>query len=182
MDLDAEAPKQLIPERLRKLAASPQELDDILDLSCGSFLWLARYPMTLLNYVEDPVDSQHEASDELTKMGKEFPGTRGKPLFPGDEVADLNSIAGRKDLLARIGQVRRFNSFLDRRWSISTDSGTYKANLLLLTIPRGVFFGHSPSLAGRTCYVVGNSTGLISSWLRERNGTLVLLGLTLWSQ
>ena len=163
-----------IPERVMKLTTQLDEQMDLLSLPCGMELFFMRYALAQRTFSTDLGGAFERASQELSKLHDESQTGR-LTRSDLDEFLNLDSINTHNDLITRIEEWRQFNAFLDNRLSGDLDSVTYKANLVLSTVPVQVGGQGEPSFT----YFIITGTYLISGWSRAENGEFVLTGFTI---
>lgn len=166
-----------IPERLTKLAASPDEMASYCNLLNRTYLWQVRYALTLPVFAANPDEAMSQAEEKMEKLFDQYSlnggeGSGCKNPFEMDSIDMLDKLA------AQIRCVKGLNSFLDDHLSTRTDSPTYKANLLLLEVPITLEVDQEPN---GTHFMVMAATNLVTEWSRGENGRFVLTGLTVAS-
>lgn len=165
-----------IPETVRKLTTGPEELLDLASLSSALQLWPIRRSLAISVYAANPVEAVKLARDEQTKLIREFLGDKGKDnaadfIF---HLLDFDSIKTRNELTARLQRLKELSSFLDDRCPLKLDTKTYKANVSISKIPLEIGAEQNSSHS----YAVMTVPGLISIWVRSKNGDFVLTGVS----
>jgi hypothetical protein len=165
-----------VPENVKNLSTGPGELLELTSLANGIALWTIRHALEMPIYAANPIAAVQQANKKLSELSQELRGDTGKKneLDSVDRLLDFDRIRSHEELEARLKSLRELSSFLDERSPLQVNSGAYKANTSISTVPLDLLVERD------TAQFYGATTlpGLMSGWRHEKNVGLVLMGLS----
>jgi hypothetical protein len=165
-----------IPENVERLSTGSGESLELRSLASGIALWTIRHALELRVYAANPIAAVQQANNKLSELWQEFPGHMGRSvgLDAVDRLLDFDSIRTHEELEARLKSLRELGSFLDERSPLQVSSTAYKANISISALPLDLVVEHDTA----QFYGATTAPGLMSVWILERGGELVLKGLS----
>jgi hypothetical protein len=167
-----------IPEKLEKVAAPPDEVQDLVNQAAGPIWFTQRYAMTLPIYSARPVEAECQAEEAFEKLIAEFAEEEKESSSCIDDMdLEFNSIATYDQLLEHIHCLKAFNAFLETRLANRLNSPAYRANLLLSKVPLNIDVDDGRGRAD----MIMTATLLVSGWSHTESGELTLAEYTIAS-
>jgi hypothetical protein len=124
-----------IPNSLRKLGASPNEVQEAAALYGGYLFWQYRYALSIPAYAANPVPALSAAGDKEAMLTKEF--LQSNHMNP-DLDLDLGNVQSERQLQERIELLTRLDKFLEDSLKNESDPTVVRANLSIAVMPLGV--------------------------------------------
>jgi hypothetical protein len=124
-----------IPNSLRKLGPSPNEVQEAAALYGGYLFWSFRYALSMPVFAASPVTALSAAGDKEVMLTKEF--LQSNHMDPNFHL-DLDNVQSERQLRERIELLTRLDNFLEDSLKNEADPTVVRANFSIVTKPLGV--------------------------------------------
>lgn len=160
-----------LPDSLRKLGASPNDVQKAAARYAGYFFWQFRYALTMPAFAANPVSALGAAGDKRNTLKAEF--LRSKHLDPNFHL-DLDNVQSEKQLQKRIELLTSLDRFLEDALKKEADPTVVRSNLSIAAMPLAV----DVDLNQEGQYVSSTPSMLVFVWHRLTTGGFTIKSIT----